>query len=322
MVKIDVKDRKILYELDINSRQSIPQISKKVGLHKNAVRYRIKRLEKNGIITNYYTAIDSHKLGYMVLKFYTKYQNATSSIKREIIDYFTSNKTTWVVCSIEGAFDLDVIFWVKNLNQFYSFWQKTLNIYGKYFKDPTFLFQIQAISFRPSYLIDKDKKPQNEKFEITGSGSITQIDELDYQLLKIIASQARLSLIDIIKTLKVSSNIVRYRLKKLTKLDIIQGYRTNIDISKLGYVSVKADLFLNKHEERNKIIKYLKCNPYIVCIMTSIGYSHLEIELNVENMVHFYNIMQDVIDKFPDIIQNYQYFSILENHKLCWMPEE
>ena len=45
MIKIDVKDRKILYELDTNSRQSIPQISKKVNLHKNAVHYRIKRLE-------------------------------------------------------------------------------------------------------------------------------------------------------------------------------------------------------------------------------------------------------------------------------------
>jgi len=322
MIKIDVKDRKILYELDTNSRQSIPQISKKVALHKNAVRYRIKRLEKHRIINNYYTAIDSHKLGYMVLKFYTRYQNVTSSIRREIIDYFTQNKKTWVVCSIEGSFDLDVIFWVKNLNQFYSFWEKTLNLYGKYFKDPTFLFQIQAISFKPSYLVDKNKKPQNEKFEITGRGSITPIDELDYQLLQIIASQARLSLINIIKKLKASTNVVRYRLKKLTMLDIIQGYRANIDISKLGYRTIKADLFLNKYEERSKIINYLKRNPYIVCIMTSLGYSHLELELNVENMIHFYNIMEDLIDRFPDVIHDYRYFSILKNHKLCWIPEE
>ena len=34
MVKLDIKDKKILYELDTNSRPSIPQLSKKVGLHK------------------------------------------------------------------------------------------------------------------------------------------------------------------------------------------------------------------------------------------------------------------------------------------------
>ena len=322
MIKIDIKDRKILYELDTNSRQSIPQLCKKVGLHKNTVHYRIKRLEQLGIITNYYTTIDSYKLGYMVLKFYTGYQNATSAVRREIVNYFTLSKTTWVVSSVEGAFDLDVIFWIKNLNHFYSFWEKTLRLYGKYFKDPIFLIQIQAISFRPSYLINKQKKPQNEKYEITGREPITLIDELDRQLLHIVSSQARLSLIDITKKLNITTNVARYRLKKLTKLDIIQGFRVNIDISKLGYRTVKVDLFLDKYGERNKIINYIKHNPYLVCIMTSVGYSHLELELDVKNMIQFYYIMQDLIDRFPDVIHNYRYFSILENHKLCWIPEE
>jgi DNA-binding Lrp family transcriptional regulator len=322
MLKIDIKDRKILYELDTNSRQSLPQISKKVNIHKNSVRYRIKQLEKNGIISNYYTVINSQKLGYMIIKFYTKYQNATSSIKREIIDYFTLNKKTWVVSSIIGPFDLDVIFWEKNLNNLHSFWKKTLNIYGKYFKNPTSLIQLQATSFRPSYLIDKNKRPENEKFEISGGGAITSIDELDNQLLHIISSQARLSTIEIGKKLKVSTNIIRYRLKKLSKLNIIQGYRTNINISKLGYKDIKAELFLNNYEERNKIIRYLKLNPYVVCIMTSFGYVNLEIEFNVENLNQFYQIMQDLIDKFPDVINNYRYFSTLERHKLCWIPKE
>ena len=58
MVKIDLKDRKILYYLDLNSRQSFAEIGKKVGLSKNAITYRIKRLEKEGLINNYYTAIN------------------------------------------------------------------------------------------------------------------------------------------------------------------------------------------------------------------------------------------------------------------------
>ena len=34
MIKIDLKDRKILYQLDINSRQPYSKIGKKVGLPK------------------------------------------------------------------------------------------------------------------------------------------------------------------------------------------------------------------------------------------------------------------------------------------------
>ena len=50
MVKIDLKDRKILYELDNYSRQSLSNIGKKVGLHKNVVLYRIKRPSRANLL--------------------------------------------------------------------------------------------------------------------------------------------------------------------------------------------------------------------------------------------------------------------------------
>ena len=46
MVELDLKDRKILYELDLNCRQSNTQIDKKVGLSRKVVEYRIKRMEE------------------------------------------------------------------------------------------------------------------------------------------------------------------------------------------------------------------------------------------------------------------------------------
>ena len=44
MYKIDLKDRKILYELDINARQTLSQIGKNVLLPKSVVAYRIKTI--------------------------------------------------------------------------------------------------------------------------------------------------------------------------------------------------------------------------------------------------------------------------------------
>ena len=61
--KIDLKDRKILYELDLDCRQSNTQIGKKVGLTRDVVAYRIKRMEEEGVITNFWTAINTFKLG-------------------------------------------------------------------------------------------------------------------------------------------------------------------------------------------------------------------------------------------------------------------
>ena len=64
-IKLDKKDRQILYQLDLNARQNNTKIAKIVSLSKDAVGYRIKRLEHLGIIRGYNSVIDSAKLGYL-----------------------------------------------------------------------------------------------------------------------------------------------------------------------------------------------------------------------------------------------------------------
>ena len=73
-MKLDLKDRKILYELDLNARQTLTQIGKKVGLKKDVVSYRMKKLQDEGIIKNYYTVIDAYKLGYTLYRYYINFQ--------------------------------------------------------------------------------------------------------------------------------------------------------------------------------------------------------------------------------------------------------
>jgi len=83
LYEVDLKDRKILYELDYDSRQSFSQIGKKVGLHKNIILYRVKRLMEKGIIRYFYTVIDSFKLGYNSFRMYIVFQNTTPAIKKK-----------------------------------------------------------------------------------------------------------------------------------------------------------------------------------------------------------------------------------------------
>ena len=70
MGKIDLKDRKILYQLDLDSRQSFRSIGKKVGLSKDVVASRVKKLQELGIINRFYTEIDLFKLGYICFRYY------------------------------------------------------------------------------------------------------------------------------------------------------------------------------------------------------------------------------------------------------------
>ena len=119
MEKVDVKDKKILYHLDLDSRQSFSQLGKKVGLHKDVVVYRVKKLQEKGIIQHFWTEVSSSKLGYSNVKFYLNYQNITPEIKQEIIEYLVQSPYLAVVASCEGQYDLVVISSINNVAHFY-----------------------------------------------------------------------------------------------------------------------------------------------------------------------------------------------------------
>jgi len=322
MVKIDLKDRKILYQLDLNARQSLTQIGKKVKLPKNVVSYRIDRLKENGIIKKFYSHIDAYKLGYISFRLYITYQYTTPEIEKEIIDYFINNKYIWRVISIKGRFDLGVTIWVKDTNDFYIFWSKTMNKYGDYFTDRTFSACIQSFDYRHSYLLpDEYKKSNRELFEITGGGKKNEIDAINLKILDVIAEDARAPLKKIAKHLDVSPSMISYRIKDLQEIGIIQGFRTDMDASKLGYRHFKVDIYLREHKQRYRIINYIKFNPNLVHIGTSSGISDIELEFHVKHVNQLYEIMKDLVVKFPNAIRNYKHFTIQQVHKIRYMPK-
>jgi Lrp/AsnC family transcriptional regulator, regulator for asnA, asnC and gidA len=321
MVKIDSKDREILYQLDLDSRQSFAKIGKKVGLSKTVIAYRVNKLIENDIIKTFYTVIDAFKLGYVSFRIYLVYQYMTQEKEKEIIDYFTSQKLTWWTISAEGRFDLALIMWVKDINDFYSFWEETLRRFRDYFLEQQFSVYIQLYTYRHSYLLDDMNKSDRTKFEITGGGTPAVIDELDYKLLRLIAPNARMPVKELAERLDTTVAVVNYRIKKLMKEGVIQGFRADIDFGKLGYQFFKADLDLKDYKQRGRIINYVKTNPHLVRIDKSVGISDLELEYHVQSLEQFHEIMKDLINKFPDAIKKYKYVYASKLHKMNYMPE-
>lgn len=67
--KIDSKDREIITELVSNSRQTVGQLGKKLGMPPTTIHHRIKKLEASGIINGYSANINYKKLGRPIMAF-------------------------------------------------------------------------------------------------------------------------------------------------------------------------------------------------------------------------------------------------------------
>ena len=103
---LDLKDRKLLYELDANSRQPSAKIAKKIGLSPEVVNYRIKRLEKENIITQYQLIVNIATLNILQFKICLSFQHLKSDELDEINEKIKKISSVKWIISCEGNWDL------------------------------------------------------------------------------------------------------------------------------------------------------------------------------------------------------------------------
>ncbi|MBW3015040.1 Lrp/AsnC family transcriptional regulator [Candidatus Woesearchaeota archaeon] len=107
MVKIDQKDKKVLEQLQINARQSVSKIARKTKLPIDVVKYRIKKLEKEGIIKSYHAFLDPLKLGYPLYAYVVfSLSNLKPEQEKHLIGYLKLHKRIVYVSKNSGRWDI------------------------------------------------------------------------------------------------------------------------------------------------------------------------------------------------------------------------
>ncbi len=325
MEKLDLKDRKILYHLDIDSRQSFAQIGKKVGLHKDAVALRVKKLQENRIIYNFFTDIDISKLGYIHLRYYFVYQYASPEKRKEILDHFINNSYSLTVNSLEGQYDVSVYMAVRDIYDFYHFWDDAFSKFSKYFSKRSFSLFCYEKMYCFSFLIDEDSTERTDLDNVweIGGRSAVKIDNLDFELLKLINADARIPIIKLAEKLKCSTQTINSRIKNLINLGVIRGFKVEIDFSKLKYKLYRLDINLNEDVKKQPIIGYLVKNPHVRSVYGTIGdAADIEIEIFLTDVSQIHKLLETISLKFPNSVKEYKYHSSLKRHKMLTIPEK
>lgn len=315
---MDIRDKKILYELEINCRQSNTKIAKKLKISKDVVNYRIKRLEEQGIIDGYRTVIDTYKLGYFIFRAYLKLQDTNKEIENEIIAFIKKKKEVFWFGSYGGRFNLGFGFWSKSHREFYDFWVEFLSKYRKYIQNEQLSTFVELIHFKRAYLLDFER--DETKMERIGSEERIKYDDIDFRILSILAVDARVPLLEISSKTNLTPMAVKHRIRNLEKNGTIQGYKVLINYAKYGYEYYKVDIYLEDMKKIKELQTFCHMHPNIIYIDRTIGGTDMEFDLEVRNLAHFIEIMEEVKEKFKGAIRNYEYSSVLEIFKLLYFP--
>jgi DNA-binding Lrp family transcriptional regulator len=333
IVKIDLKDRKILYHLLTNSRQSFNSIGKKVGLSKNVVAFRIRRLENEGIIVEYPTGIYGGPLGWGLVRFYYTFQFVSPEKKQEIIKYFINSDVVATVSELEGSYDLQINVYVNSLRnleylskyrnlflKFSPFYDQTQKKYRKYFDEQIMTAYHKAEWFDPIFLLgDKNLTPSCNP--ISTPFKDVQIDKLDFKILRKLAVNARIPTVKLANDLNVTAATIKNRIKRLIDENVVGRFAVRIDWSKIGYRVYNVEINLKDYDKKYEIIEYIRKNQNIVEISESFGRGiDLDLLFVLKDITQLQDIINDLSAKFPEAIKNFRYFSRLKLLKYNKVP--
>lgn len=315
--RLDKKDKKLLYLLDVNGRMTYSQLAKRIGASKQLVKYRINRLEDMGIIKGYYAMVDTSRLGLTAFRVYLKLKNINAQKKGEVIEYLKNQNYVWAVILIAGKWDIALGVSVGGIYEFYEFWDKFLEQYLGHIKEYMVSIYSPIYHFAKAYI---SENKDDSKIRILGGREKTFFDEKDVKLLLSISKNARISLLDLAKDIRISAELASYRLKQLQKRGIIQGYRAMIDVSKLGYHFFKAEIRLSSYKKVKQIMQYCHYHPNIYQIDKTIGGETLELEFHVKELNDMLAIIAEIERLFPDTIESFDYITVISEEKVVYMP--
>ena len=320
MANIDLKDKKILYELDRNSRQSNKQIAKKVGLSEQVVGNRIRRLQEWGIIEYFFVKTNPSVLGYMHIKIYLRLHNITKEKEGELLNDLNNPKNIYWLSSLRGKYDLVASIYVKNIAEFSKKYEEIFGKWGDYILERNVIVLERAFTYTKAYLLQNQKS--EEVVYSIGEEKEIQLDKTDHDFLKLLNKEGRKSLIDIAKQLKVSADTIKYRLNNLRKRGIITGFGVKIDYKKLDnhYYLIFLKLQNMNLQKYTKLESLARINKNVIIFIKTIGDHDIELEVETTNNDELDELMKTLRDHFVSEIKDYEILEVTREHRMTYYP--
>ncbi len=311
---MDLKNKKILGELVINSRIPLNRLAKKVGLSREVVTYRINQLKSKGIITNFHAVINEEKIGYLRNTCFIQLKGISPTKEKEFLDYLIKHNHITYIGTVIGKWN--VVFDIiskdrKEMGQIVKEIQEKVKNYVS-------IFSIEGNLISGGYYPEKifgthrKKENQNEKIKI---------DKIDLKILKILSINSRIEYSELSKKLNLTANAIKYRIKNLEKSGIISYYTISVDIKKLGYAWYNLQIKLITGEK--EVEAFLRKDKQTIYHYHYIGNENWDIDVGIiiQNSEELRKFIIKFREKFPEFVKIHDVYIILDTLKENVLPE-
>lgn len=321
--KIDLKDRRILLEIERDCRQPYRRIGKAVGVHPDSVRYRVDRLKRRGVIHSYLTYVNFSRLGFTDYGIFFRAQRLTSKEEGFLISFLEAHPYVSYVSRLGGQYDFIIAVLAKDVSHFNRILGGIMEKIGGYILDKEISIRVDLVHFPKTYL--EQKKQRDIRTPLTYFGKeygVEMLDKTDFSLLSTISNRADLSLVEIGKQIHIPTSTVLSRLTKLKKRGIIIGYFAFTSPQAIGYQAYDVMIKLkNPSPQKEKEFEtFLGKNAYIVYMLKTIGKWDREFSIEVPDQQTFQTVLSEIRERFDELIQSLEFVVIFKDIKYNLFP--
>ena len=318
------KERKILKELDTNARQSASAIGSKLKMSKQVVNYHIENMIKKGFIKEFITYLDTNKLGYTFYNIVIKLKYTTKEDKKKIINKLKGISNVVWISSFGGEWQMIASILARDVGEFSIVLDQVLHSLKGKLLDYNFFIVISAsqLGYKKIHSDVKERHNYSSYHAKISHGDTANLSNNDLKVLKLLANNARMSIVDIAKKSKLTIEKARYSLKKLEKEKVIQGYKPLVNVSKLGYLWHIMFLRLksSSEEQREKMINFLQSIHEVCYVVRTVGNCNLMIDFHTKTMEELEKSKDIISNKFSSMIADERTVQLIEEHKCTYFP--
>jgi Lrp/AsnC family leucine-responsive transcriptional regulator len=333
--QLDLADRRILFELDCNSRQNLSELSRRVRLGRDLVAYRMEKLQDQGVLKRCSLMINPYKLGLTVYKTYLRLETTKGRVQ-ELIHFLDQHPSTYWLAEATGEWDLVFSILARTPKEFYDFQDRVFSS----FRDIILGFNVYTLVnywwFPKKYLLGNNWQEERLKMRQSESAPPSSqgwgfhtpaftfgetpnqylVDEIESKLLSELSRNARLSFAELGERLNVSPTVAKYRLEKLQDLGVVAGFRVDIDRTALGMAMFKVLVHLRDYDagKEAEFSEFCRTHPHISCYIQQIGSHIIEFEVEASGYEEFNQIVDEVKERFSKYIRSFDFMHVRKDY--------
>ena len=317
MAELDLLDRKIMRELDLDARISASQLARRVRKSKETVNFRLNRLLREDYLKGFYTVFNTSKLGWFYVKAYIKFKDTTPKKEAEIFEFLRTMPNVAYLAAAEGKYDCLLLVMVRQMAAMNAFLAGFMGKYCEYVQEKDVVVFLTTHRLNQKFLLPEGKSV--DWFYPYDLGNY-QPDETERKMLNALSSDARAPLMELAKKCGISPTVAAYRLRKLEQEKVILAYVSSPNFDKLGLRFVQINFSLRDPSIRKQLISYFDSTNKCLFAIEMLGKYDALVEVHTSSEQELQKMIDGFREKFVGRYADYDVSTITKEYLVVWGP--